>query len=73
MDLTWTLYQSDHRVRFVPEAVSYPIEPHNFDFMCLTANPIDECTGSEAHVPVGTTSVISIVLICCVLPAMRYT
>jgi cellulose synthase/poly-beta-1,6-N-acetylglucosamine synthase-like glycosyltransferase len=33
MDLTWTLYQADHRVRFVPEAVSYPIEPHNFEFM----------------------------------------
>ena len=33
MDLTWTLYASDHRVRFVPEAVSYPIEPHNFEFM----------------------------------------
>ena len=33
MDLTWTLYRSDHRVRFVPEAVSYPIEPHNFEFM----------------------------------------
>jgi biofilm PGA synthesis N-glycosyltransferase PgaC len=33
MDLTWTLYAADHRVRFVPEAVSYPIEPHNFEFM----------------------------------------
>ncbi|MFL5870539.1 MAG: glycosyltransferase [Solirubrobacterales bacterium] len=33
MDLTWSLYRSDHKVRFVPEAVSYPIEPHNFDFM----------------------------------------
>jgi biofilm PGA synthesis N-glycosyltransferase PgaC len=33
MDLTWTLYQADHSVRFVPEAVSYPIEPHNFEFM----------------------------------------
>ena len=33
MDLTWTLYAADHRVRFVPEAVSYPIEPHSFEFM----------------------------------------
>ena len=33
MDLTWTLYRADHRVRFVPDAVCYPIEPHNFDFM----------------------------------------
>ena len=33
MDLTWTLYQRGHRVRFVPDAVCYPIEPHNFDFM----------------------------------------
>lgn len=33
MDLTWTLYRADHKVRFVPAAVSYPIEPHNFEFM----------------------------------------
>ncbi len=33
MDLTWTLYAADHSVRFIPEAVSYPIEPHNFEFM----------------------------------------
>jgi biofilm PGA synthesis N-glycosyltransferase PgaC len=33
MDLTWTLYRADHKVRFVPEAVSYPIEPHDFEFM----------------------------------------
>lgn len=33
MDLTWRFYQAGHGVRFVPEAVSYPIEPHNFDFM----------------------------------------
>ena len=33
MDLTWTLYRAKHRVRFVPEAVSYPLEPHNFEFM----------------------------------------
>ena len=33
MDLTWCLYRDGHGVRFVPEAVSYPIEPHNFKFM----------------------------------------
>jgi biofilm PGA synthesis N-glycosyltransferase PgaC len=33
MDLTWTLYQRGHAVRFVPEAVCYPIEPHNYDFL----------------------------------------
>lgn len=33
MDLTWTFYQRGHRVRFVPEAVCYPIEPHDYDFL----------------------------------------
>jgi biofilm PGA synthesis N-glycosyltransferase PgaC len=33
MDLTWTLYAADHKVRFVPEAVAYPIEPHDFEFL----------------------------------------
>jgi biofilm PGA synthesis N-glycosyltransferase PgaC len=33
MDLTWTLYRAGHAVRFVPEAVCYPIEPHDYDFM----------------------------------------
>lgn len=33
MDLTWSFYQSGHQVKFVPEAVCYPIEPHNFDMM----------------------------------------
>lgn len=33
MDLTWSMYQQGGRVRFVPEAVCYPIEPHNFHFM----------------------------------------
>lgn len=33
MDLTWTLYQHGHAVRFVPEAVCYPIEPHDFAFL----------------------------------------
>ena len=33
MDLTWTMYHAGQRVRFVPDAVCYPIEPHNFTFM----------------------------------------
>jgi poly-beta-1,6-N-acetyl-D-glucosamine synthase len=33
MDLTWSFYQAGHGVRFIPEAVCYPIEPHNFHFM----------------------------------------
>ena len=33
MDLTWTFYEAGHKVRFVPEAVCYPIEPHNYDYM----------------------------------------
>jgi biofilm PGA synthesis N-glycosyltransferase PgaC len=33
MDLTWSMYQAGRAVRFVPEAVCYPIEPHNFHFM----------------------------------------
>jgi biofilm PGA synthesis N-glycosyltransferase PgaC len=33
MDLTWTMYSSGEQVRFVPSAVCYPIEPHNFLFM----------------------------------------
>jgi cellulose synthase/poly-beta-1,6-N-acetylglucosamine synthase-like glycosyltransferase len=33
MDLTWTLYQAGHGVRFVPDAVCYPIEPHTFGLM----------------------------------------
>lgn len=33
MDLTWSFYQQGHGVRFIPEAVCYPIEPHNFLFM----------------------------------------
>lgn len=30
MDLTWSLYRLGHKVRFVPEAASYPIEPPTF-------------------------------------------
>jgi cellulose synthase/poly-beta-1,6-N-acetylglucosamine synthase-like glycosyltransferase len=33
MDLTWTLYGRGCKVRFVPEAVCYPIEPHNLDLL----------------------------------------
>jgi len=33
MDLTWSMYQSGEKVRFVPEAVCYPIEPHSYRFM----------------------------------------
>jgi biofilm PGA synthesis N-glycosyltransferase PgaC len=33
MDLTWTLYQRGHAVRFVGEALCYPLEPHSFRFM----------------------------------------
>jgi len=33
MDLTWTLYARGCQVRFVPEAVSYPIEPHDLGFL----------------------------------------
>lgn len=33
MDLTWTLYEQRRAVRFVPEAVCYPAEPHTFHFL----------------------------------------
>jgi poly-beta-1,6-N-acetyl-D-glucosamine synthase len=33
MDLTWSFYCAGHGVRFVPEAVCYPIEPANFTLM----------------------------------------
>lgn len=33
MDLTWTLYRRGNAVRFVPEAVCYPVEPHDFGFL----------------------------------------
>lgn len=33
MDLTWTFYQMGWQIRFVPEAVCYPIEPHNLLLM----------------------------------------
>jgi poly-beta-1,6-N-acetyl-D-glucosamine synthase len=33
MDLTWSFHQAGYGVRFVPRAVCYPIEPHDFHFM----------------------------------------
>jgi poly-beta-1,6-N-acetyl-D-glucosamine synthase len=33
MDLTWSFYRAGQAVRFVPAAVAYPIEPHDFRFM----------------------------------------
>lgn len=33
MDLTWSVYALGMAVRFAPEAVCYPVEPHNFHFM----------------------------------------
>ena len=33
VDLTWSYYRLGHHVRYVPEAVCYPLEPHNFKFM----------------------------------------
>lgn len=33
MDLTWSFYKKGHKVRFIPEAVCYPIEPHTYAFM----------------------------------------
>jgi poly-beta-1,6-N-acetyl-D-glucosamine synthase len=33
MDLTWTIYQRGWGVRFIPEAVCYPIEPHDLPIM----------------------------------------
>jgi biofilm PGA synthesis N-glycosyltransferase PgaC len=33
MDLTWSLYRAGHQVRFVPEAVCYPLEPRTFAFL----------------------------------------
>lgn len=33
MDLTWSFYERGEKVRFIPEAVSYPLEPHNYHFL----------------------------------------
>jgi poly-beta-1,6-N-acetyl-D-glucosamine synthase len=33
MDLTWSYYLKRYGIRFIPEAVCYPIEPHSFLFL----------------------------------------
>jgi len=33
MDLTWSFYERGYKVRFIPQALCYPIEPHTFGFM----------------------------------------
>ncbi len=33
MDLTWSFHQAGYGVKFVPDAICYPIEPHDFHFM----------------------------------------
>jgi poly-beta-1,6-N-acetyl-D-glucosamine synthase len=33
MDLTWTFHQKQQKVRFVPGAVCWPLEPHNLRFL----------------------------------------
>lgn len=33
MDLTWSIYATGRNVRFALDAVCYPVEPHNFDFL----------------------------------------
>jgi poly-beta-1,6-N-acetyl-D-glucosamine synthase len=33
VDLTWRFYRAGYRVRFMADALCYPIEPHNFNFM----------------------------------------
>jgi biofilm PGA synthesis N-glycosyltransferase PgaC len=33
MDLTWSFYEAGHKVRFIADALCYPIEPHNYAFM----------------------------------------
>ncbi len=33
MDLTWSFHKSKFIVRFIPDALCYPIEPNNFHFM----------------------------------------
>ncbi|HVD60045.1 MAG TPA: glycosyltransferase family 2 protein [Gemmatimonadaceae bacterium] len=35
MDLTWSFYEAGEKVRFVPDAVCYPIEPHTYRFMSV--------------------------------------
>ncbi|HEX6559870.1 MAG TPA: glycosyltransferase family 2 protein [Longimicrobiales bacterium] len=33
MDLTWSFYQARRQVKFVPDAICYPIEPHDYAMM----------------------------------------
>lgn len=33
MDLTWSFHEAGYGVEFVPQAVCYPIEPHDYNFM----------------------------------------
>jgi len=33
MDLTWSMYKLGWDIRFVEEAVCYPVEPHNWNFL----------------------------------------
>jgi cellulose synthase/poly-beta-1,6-N-acetylglucosamine synthase-like glycosyltransferase len=33
MDITWSFYRAGYRVRFVPGACCFPVEPHNYAFM----------------------------------------
>lgn len=33
MDLTWCLYERGWKVRFVPDSICYPIEPHNLNML----------------------------------------
>jgi biofilm PGA synthesis N-glycosyltransferase PgaC len=33
MDLTWSFYQAGWKVRFVPEAICYPLEPYDLPMM----------------------------------------
>ncbi len=33
MDLTWSFYKQGYSVRFMADAICYPIEPHDFNFM----------------------------------------
>ena len=33
MDLTWSFYRAGRKVRFVADALCYPIEPHDFNFL----------------------------------------
>ena len=33
LDLTWSMYIARKKVRYIPSAVCYPIEPHNYTFM----------------------------------------